>query len=90
MNLLLVAVVLWVVGFILNLIGTWIRPRLTGELPPGLWPIIIEALQAMIRQARKALDGPSLGDRLQGFGSLLFYAGLVVFIIWVLQGAKTT
>jgi hypothetical protein len=87
MNLLLVAIVLWVVGFLLEVIAGRMRPRVTGE-DKSLLQLIIEAIQEMIAAIRRLLGARELWEQLQAFGSLLFWAGVAVFIVWAVQGMK--
>jgi len=89
MNLLVVSIALWVIGFVLNLVGEWMdRPRGAAAEPPSLIGLIIEAIKKMLRMITRIMSAPTLGGKLQALGSFLFYAGVVTFIVYVIQGAK--
>ena len=78
--LLWVSIGLWIAGFILCVLG---MQAVVGVEPIPFTTLITDALNAMFTAVTKITSGPTLGDQVQGLGSVLTYAGLVTFVIWV-------
>jgi hypothetical protein len=87
LTLLWVGIGLIVVGFFVGLIGLYIQkgePGTDVEADATLPDMIAKALKQLFTSVRKMFTG-SVGDRVQAFGSVLAWAGVVVFIVWIFQ-----
>jgi hypothetical protein len=93
-TLLVAAIVLIVVGFVLVVIGSRIKPRsLDATEPPTIGQIIGIIAQGIFDAIRKITSAPSIGEKLEGLGTLMMYVGAGVFIAWLavtLFGAQTS
>jgi hypothetical protein len=84
MTMLWVAIALVVVGFLVNVYGTWLQyQQPSATAAPGLPGLLAKAIQNMLTSLTTALD-PSvpMWKKICSFGSVLAYLGAAVFVVW--------
>jgi|GEM_PF-6061082 hypothetical protein len=96
LTLLWVSIGLIVIGFLVNLLGAWLRDRERAALagPKTLLQLIEEAIQKLFTALTRALQpNQSLGEKVESFGSAIAFLGLAVFILFIfvnVGGQKST
>jgi hypothetical protein len=89
LTLLGIALALVVVGVLLIIIGERMKAPPTA-IPEPILPIIVEMLKHLVGALNKMIAGPTNGDRVQGLGTVLVWAGGLVFIVWILTALGVT
>ncbi len=81
MRLLVGGLALIVIGFVLCVVGS----SIPYAEPPTFDVILRDGLSALLTSVTKAVTGPAMSDRVQGFGSALAYVGVIMIIVWVIH-----
>jgi hypothetical protein len=82
-----------VAGFLLAVLGSWLRGRQTATATgtgEGIGELIVLALNELVSSVRRIVDGPSVADRVQGLGSALVWLGVALiglYVVLALVGA---
>ncbi|MFV2064150.1 MAG: hypothetical protein ACC726_11670 [Chloroflexota bacterium] len=86
LTLLWLTLALFVIGFVLVVIGERMKPPAPGvEIaePPSWDEIIRTALGHLLTGIGQIVNGPSLGHRVQGIGSGLVAIGAITLVAWI-------
>jgi len=81
-------VLLFIVGFLINLaVAIWKQynpPAGAGGGVPSILEAIQEAIQRVFTAVTDALSTTSsVPDKIQAFGSALSWIGIIIFVVWV-------